>query len=137
DDPAPYLKTFDPRNKSAKTEPARLVEFIKLINKNDPKEFAKTIEAKTEVDAFLRVTAVMLFAGAFDQLTGWNPHNYFLYHDARRDRLRFLPWDLDVGSCETDFGKVRVLADWNAAWPVPTIGAPNPLLERIVAAPAL
>jgi spore coat protein CotH len=90
-----------------------------------------------EVDDFLRVTAVMLFSGAFDQLTGWNPHNYFLYHDAKRDRWRYLPWDLDVGFCETAFGKIRVHADWNAAWPVPATGAPNPLLERIVADPVL
>jgi hypothetical protein len=137
DDPALYLKTFDPRNRSAKKEPARLVEFIKLINKTEPKEFAKTLEAKMEVDDFLRVTAVMLLAGAFDQLTGWNPHNYFLYHDAKHDRWRYLPWDLDVGFCETAFDKIRVLADWHAAWPVPRTGAPNPLLERIVADPVL
>jgi hypothetical protein len=137
DDPDLYLKTFDPRNRSAKKAPAKLVGFIKLINKTDRKEFARTLESKMEVDDFLRVTAVMLFSGAFDQLTGWNPHNYFLYHDGKRDRWRYLPWDLDVGFCETAFDKVRVLADWNAAWPVPATGAPNPLLERIVDDPAL
>src|SRR5215208_5030183 len=137
DDPALYQKAFAAKTRSAKKEPARLVEFIKLINKTEPKEFAKALDAKMEVDDFLRVAAVMLFADAFDQLTGWNPHNYFLYHDTKRDRWRYLPWDLDVGFCETAFGKVRVLADWNAAWPVPAGGAPNPLLERIVADPAL
>ena len=137
DDPALYLKTFAAKTKSAKEDAARLIEFIKLINRTEPKEFAKTLESKMEVDDFLRVTAVMLFAGAFDQLTGWNPHNYFLYRDANRGRWRYLPWDLDVGFCETAFGKIRVLADWHAAWPVPTSGAPNPLLERIIADPAL
>ena len=137
DDPAPYLKTFAAKTRSAKKEPARLVEFIKLINKTEPKEFAKALDAKMEVDDFLRVTAVLLFSGAFDQLTGWNPHNYFLYHDGKSDRWRYLPWDLDVGFCETAFGKVKVLADWHAAWPVPKTGAPNPLLERIVDDPVL
>jgi len=137
DDPAPYLKTFEAKNRSAKKEPVRLVEFIKLVNKTDPKEFAKVLDAKMEVDDFLRATAVMLFSGAFDQLAGWNPHNYFLYHDGKRDRWRYLPWDLDVGFCETAFNKVRVLADWHAAWPVPATGAPNPLLERIIADPVL
>ena len=111
--------------------------LFKLINQTEPKEFAKTLEAKMEVDDFLRVTAVMLFSGAFDQLTGWNPHNYFLYHDAKRDRWRYLPWDLDVGFCETAFEKIRVHDDWHAAWPVPATGAPNPLLERIIADPVL
>jgi hypothetical protein len=137
DDPALYLKAFTPKTRSAKKDPARLVEFIKLINRTDPKEFARVLESKMEVDDFLRVTAVMLFAGAFDQLTGWHPHNYFLYHDRRRDRWRYLPWDLDVGFCETAFGRIRVLADWHAAWPVPAGGAPNPLLERVVADPVL
>jgi spore coat protein CotH len=137
DDPDLYLKAFAAKTASAKKEPAKLVEFIKLINKTDPKEFAKALDARMEVDEFLRVTAVMLFAGAFDQLTGWNPHNYFLYHDAKRDRWRYMPWDLDVGFCEVAFDKIRVLSDWNAAWPVPATGAPNPLLERIIADPVL
>lgn len=137
DDPAPYLKTFAPKTKFAKEGAVKLVEFNKLINKTESTEFAKTLEANMEVDDFLRVTAVMLFSGAFDQLTGWNPHNYFLYHDGQRGRWRYLPWDLDVGFCETAFGKVKVLADWHAAWPVPKTGAPNPLLERIVADPVL
>ena len=137
DDPTLYLKAFEAKTRSARKEPTRLVEFIKLINRTDPKEFAKALDSRMEVDEFLRVTAVLLFSGAFDQLTGWNPHNYFLYHDGKRDRWRYFPWDLDVGFCETAFDKIRVLADWNAAWPVPTTGAPNPLLERIVADPVL
>lgn len=137
DDPALYLKTFAAKTRSAKKVPARLVEFIKLINQTEPKEFAKALDSKMEVDDFLRVTAVMLFSGAFDQLTGWNPHNYFLYHDAKHDRWRYLPWDLDVGFCETAFDKIRVHADWHAAWPVPATGAPSPLLERIVTDPVL
>lgn len=47
-----------------------------------------------------------------------------------------MPWDLDVGFCETAFGQVRVLDDWNAAWPVP-IGRTSPLLDRIIEDPKL
>ena len=137
DDPALYLKTFAAKTKSAAKDPARLVAFIKLINETRPDEFAKALESRMEVDDFLRTTAVLLFAGAFDQLTGWNPHNYFLYRNRKLDRWRYLPWDLDVGFCETAFGQVRVLDDWHAAWPVPRTGAPNPLLERIIADPVL
>jgi hypothetical protein len=137
DDPALYQKAFLAKTKSAEKEPARLVEFIKLIHKTDTQEFVKALDAKMEVDDFLRVTAVMLFAGAFDQLTGWNPHNYFLYQDRQQNRWRYLPWDLDVGFCEIAFGKIRVLDDWNAAWPAPRTGASNPLLERLIADPVL
>ena len=134
--PATYQRAFEPETKSAKQGQPRLVEFIKLINQSKPSDFAANFDATLEADDFLRVTAVMLFSGAFDQLTGWNPHNYYLYYDAKHARWRYLPWDLDVGFCEVAFGRIQVLADWNAAWP--TAGQmPNPLLDRIVADPAL
>lgn len=137
DDPSIYKKTFEAKSESAKKAHLRLVEFIRTINQSKTSDFAAKLEATMELDDFLRTAAVMLFSGAFDQLTGWGPHNYYLYHDARRDRWRYLPWDLDVGFCEHAFGRVHVLADWNAAWPVAPSGRPNPLMERIVADPAL
>ena len=136
DDLSAYKQAFEPETKSAKKGQRRLVEFIKMINQLPEKDFAAKLDSKMEVDDFLRVTAVMLFSGAFDQLTGWHPHNYYLYRDGKQDRWRYLPWDLDVGFCEIAFGQIHVLADWNAAWPVAG-PMPNPLLERIVADPAL
>lgn len=135
DDPAAYERAFEPETKSAKRGRARLVEFLKMINESPAKDFAANLDAKMEVNDFLRVTAVMLLSGAFDQLTGWHPHNY-LYYDGKHDRWQYLPWDLDVGFCESAFGHIQVLADWNAAWPVAG-QQPNPLLERIVADPEL
>jgi hypothetical protein len=137
DEPALYRKAFDPKTKAAKRHPEKLVDFVKLVNATKPADFARTLDANMVTDDFLRVTAVMLLAGAFDQLTGWNPHNYYLYLDTKANRWRYLPWDLDVGFCETAFGKIRVLEDWNAAWPVPTTGAPNVLMDRVVGDPAL
>jgi spore coat protein H len=135
--PSVYKKAFEAKTDSAKTSRDRLVEFIRMINQAEPRDFAAQLESKLEVEDFLRVSAVMLLSGAFDQLTGWNPHNYYLYHDAKHDRWRYLPWDLDVGFSETAFGKIHVLADWNAAWPVAPSGSPNPLMERIMADPTL
>jgi len=137
DDPSAYERAFEADTKSAKQNGRhRLVEFIRMIDQSPAKDFAANLDAKMEVDDFLGVTAVMLFAGAFDQLTGWHPHNYYLYYDGKHDRWRYLPWDLDVGFCEVAFGRIQVLADWNAAWPVAG-QMPNPLLDRIVADPAL
>lgn len=136
DDTSAYERTFEPETKSAKKGMLRLVDFIKMINQSPEKGFVEALDSKLELNDFLRVTAVLLFSGAFDQLTGWQPHNYYLYCDGKRDRWRYLPWDLDVGFCEIAFGAIHVLDDWNAAWPV--AGAvPNPLLERIVADPIL
>ena len=135
-EPASYTRAFSPENRSAKRGQQRLVEFIRMINETSPNEFPTRLESATELDEFLKITAVMLFSGAFDQLTGWNPHNYYLLYDTKQERWHYLPWDLDVGFCEVAFGQIRVLADWNAAWPAPG-QLPNPLLDRIVANPEL
>ncbi|MEO2018080.1 MAG: CotH kinase family protein [Fuerstiella sp.] len=137
DDPSVYKTAFEAKSDSAKRARAQLVDFIRMINQTEPDEFAAALEASMELDDFLRVTAVMLFSGAFDQLTGWGPHNYYLYHDPGHDRWRYLPWDLDVGFCENAFGRINVLADWHAAWPVAPSGRVNPLMERITADPTL
>ena len=137
DAPSFYKKTFEPKSDSAKKAYPHLVDFMRMINATEPDEFAAALESSLELDDFLRVSAVMLFSGAFDQLTGGAPHNYYLYYDTQRDRWRYLPWDLDVGFCENAFGRLHLLADWNAAWPLPPSPGPNPLMERIVADPAL
>ena len=137
DDPAAYKKAFDTKNKDSKDDLATLAAFIKTVSEAQKGDVATTFESKLELDDFLRVTAVMCFSGAFDQLTGWNPHNYYLYHDRTHDRWRYLPWDLDVGFCEVAFGRVHVLDDWNAAWPMTPNGTPNPLLDGIVNDPSL
>ena len=136
DDPSAYSRAFEPETKSAKKGQRRVVELIGMINKSPVKDFATNLDLKMEVDEFLRTTAVLLFSGAFDQLTGWNPHNYYLCYDEKLERWHYLPWDLDVGFSEIAFGQIHVLTDWNAAWPVAG-QLPNPLMDRIVADPAL
>ncbi len=130
--PAAYHQAFEAKNNLAKKNTGKLVDFIRLINQAKQPEFTTQLKARLALDEFMRVTAILLFAGAFDQLTGWNPHNYYLYHDLKQERWHYLPWDLDVGFCEIAFGQIYVIEDWHAAWPVP--GATNnPLLEAIIA----
>ncbi len=88
------------------------------------------------LDHFLKTTAVMLFAGCFDQLTGWNPHNYYIYRHPKTGRWSYIPWDLDVGFADHAFGQIPVIDGWNAAWPIPG-GPPKPILENITADPKL
>jgi hypothetical protein len=83
-----------------------------------------------DVDPFVKLTAVMLLAGAFDQYTGWLPHNYYLYRNPADGRWAYIPWDLDVGFAENAFGRVPVLDGWHAAWLVPVPG--RPLMERLL-----
>ena len=127
---------FEPKSKTARTDARDVLELISRINRTPPPDFDTMLQGSIDVDAFLQTMAVMLFAGAFDQLTGWNPHNYYLYHEPKADRWHYLPWDLDVGFADNAFGRVPVIAGWNAAWPIPG-GSPRPLIERIVDNPRL
>ena len=138
DDTSAYKKAFESKSKTAKKERKRLVQWIKQINEAEQSKIPEFLESQLELNDFLKTTAVLLYAGAFDQLTGWNAHNFYLYFDRQKNRWRFLAWDLDVGFSEVAFGRILVLADWNAAWPIPTSSrSSNPLLERIVADPNL
>ena len=136
DNPNSYSQAFEKKNDLAKMETDELVDFIRFINQSDDENFIQQLPNKLALEDFLKVTAIMLFGGAFDQLTGWNPHNYHLFFNSETDRWLYMPWDLDVGFCEIAFQRIRVLEDWNAAWPNPK-GEQNPLLERIIQSPEL
>lgn len=110
-----------------------LVEFIRAIDPSAGEP--RPLEQVFEIDAFIKTTAVMLFAGAFDQYTGWGPHNYYLYRNPVDRRWTYIPWDLDVGFADRAFGHIPVLEGWHAAWPVPVPG--RPLMERLVSNPVL
>ena len=129
DDPLLYRKTFEPKGKNDSLLP--VVSLIREINETSPEMFAQRLRELLDVDAFISMMGVLLLSGAFDQYTGWGPHNYYPYRGSSSGRWTYLPWDLDVGFVESAFGRVPVIDGWNAAWPVPV--SPRPLLERIVA----
>jgi hypothetical protein len=127
---------FEAKSPFAYKDARDVLELISKINQSPTADFSKIMEETIEMDAFLQTMAVMLFSGAFDQLTGWGPHNYYLYHDPQSGRWHYLPWDLDVGFADNAFRRVPVISGWNAAWPVMG-GSPSPLLERIIENPKL
>ncbi len=136
-EPTAYQQAFEAKNDAATNRREELVDLIRLINHSDQPTFQQQFAQHFNVDDFIKTTSVMLLAGAFDQLTGWNAHNYYLYLDPSTGHWTYLPWDLDVGFCETAFGRIHVLRDWNATWPVPITGNGSPLLERIISQPEL
>ena len=127
---------FEPKSPSARDDARDVLELIARINQTPDEDFARVMEASIEMDAFLKTMAVMLFSGAFDQLTGWGPHNYYLYHDPASKRWHYLPWDLDVGFADNAFRQIPVIAGWNAAWPMMP-RPPSPLVKRIIDNPQL
>lgn len=133
EDPAAYRKAFELHAGDDREAFGALVDFVRVVN--DPSVTAAELELHLDVEAFLKITVVMLLAGAFDQYTGWLPHNYYLYRNPRNHRWTYIPWDLDVGFANNAFGRIPVLEGWNAAWPAPVPA--RPLMERLVTDPVL
>lgn len=128
-EPSLYRKTFELHAGNAEPAYAALTEFIGALA--TPGAESTDLNRILDVESFLKTTAVMLLAGAFDQYTGWGPHNYYLYRNPSDHRWTYIPWDLDVGFADHAFGRIPVLAGWHAAWPAPVPG--RPLMERLIA----
>ena len=127
-DPALYRRCFELHAGHEVEANVQLVEFIRAMD--SPTGTEAELRRCLDVDAFVKTTSVMLLAGAFDQYTGWGPHNYYLYRNPIDQRSTYIPWDLDVGFADKAFGHVPVLDGWHAAWPAPVPG--RPLMERLI-----
>ena len=132
-DPNLYRRTFELHSGEEAAAFTALVELIHALNQ--PAGSRAELDALLDVESFLKTTAVLLLAGAFDQYTGWGPHNYYIYQNPADHRWCYLPWDLDVGFADRAFGRVPVLEGWHAAWPAPVPG--RPLMEWLVSDPVL
>ena len=128
DDPSMYQQAFELHAGKKAEAYGSLLEFVRAIN--EPGTTEDELRRRLDLNSFLTTTAVMLFSGAFDQYTGWLPHNYYLYQNRSDHRWSYIPWDLDVGFADNAFGKIPVLHGWNAAWPAPLPG--RPLMERLI-----
>jgi hypothetical protein len=129
DHQALYQQSFEVKMGREPDAYAQLLEFIRSID--TPAGTETELSRHLDVEPFIKTTAVLLFAGAFDQYTGWGPHNYYLYFNPADQRWTYIPWDLDVGFADQAFGKIPVLDGWHAAWPAPIPG--RPLMERLIA----
>ena len=71
-----------------------LVHFIKTLHLANDAQFRAEIEQLFNVPSFLRVLAVDVLTGSWDDYWFWN-NNYYLYHNQRTDKFEFIPYDYD------------------------------------------
>lgn len=125
-----YGLSFEPKTHEDVADYTALMELAMLLRDVPDEVLEQTLQARFALEPFLKTMAVMTFSGAFDQYTGFNPHNFYLYDDPKTGQVHYLAWDLDVGFADNAFGAVPVIDAWNASWPAPKI--PRPLVERIL-----
>jgi len=130
DDGAAYTGLSAKSNEDT-ADRADLAALARLLDQTADADLVPALRASFDLEGFRRLTAVLLLAGAFDQYTGFQAHNYYLYREPDSGRWTYLPWDLDVAFADNAFGRIAVLDGWNAAYPLPVV--PRPLLERLVA----
>jgi spore coat protein H len=90
-----YTPTWRPDRDATPDEQKKVMEFANLVSQPDLALFKEKIDSYLDVDKFLRFIAINAFLLNWDgYLTGG--HNFYVYLDPKDDKIRFLPWDLDL-----------------------------------------
>ncbi len=108
-----------------------LVSFITFLNNTSDSEFARLVEERFNVRAFLKYLALNTLMGSWDDYW-YLKNNYYLYHNAATDKFEFIPYDYD-----NTYGIDFVGGDWGRR-DIYLFGHPSeprPLVARILAIP--
>jgi len=92
-----YQGKYDPRGATSENT-RRFAEFLKLVDEKhtpDEETFRERIGGFLDVDAFARFLAVNVVLSNTDSFLAMG-HNYYMYLDAKSDKVHFIPWDLNL-----------------------------------------
>lgn len=90
-----YESLYRPDDKPLVGQSKRVIEFARLVNGSDDKQFRSAIDSYLDVDGFLRFIAVNALIVNLDTLLVM-PQNYYLYLHPSNEKFVFFPWDLDI-----------------------------------------
>jgi len=135
DDPTLYAigthQTFEIKTNEDTADRSDLVALMSTLDHGTSDDVA----AAVDLDGVVALMPVMMLGGAFDQYTGFQAHNYYLYRDPSTSKWSYIPHDLDVGFADNAFGMIAVIDGWDAATPRPI--SPLPLVDRVLDDPDL
>ncbi|HYE87316.1 MAG TPA: CotH kinase family protein [Vicinamibacterales bacterium] len=92
-------ESFPKKTNAAEADWTDIEDAISALNarRDLPAAWRARLEARFEVDGFLRWLAFNTIIDNHDAYGGLSPHNYYLYGSPRhRDRLFWIPWDHDL-----------------------------------------
>ncbi|RIK73314.1 hypothetical protein DCC62_17635 [candidate division KSB1 bacterium] len=109
-----------------------LVSFIGFLNNTSDADFARAIEERFNVRAFLKYLAVNTLLGSWDDYW-YLQNNYYLYHNTVSGKFEFIPYDYD-----NTYGIDFVGGDWGTRdiYDFGHPSEPRPLVTRLLNIPA-
>ncbi|MFN9374446.1 MAG: CotH kinase family protein [Planctomycetaceae bacterium] len=92
---------------------------IASILANPGNDYVARLSQRIDLDQFVKFWAIESLLGFWDGYAN-NQNNYYIYHDPRDDRFRFVPWGADMTLSPPFFpgqgGKKSVYAKGQLAW---------------------
>lgn len=106
-----------------------LAAFIVFLNRASSPEFVTEIEDRFNVPQFMKILAVDVSVGSWDDYW-YLKNNYYLYNNRAENRFEFIPYDYDntfgIDWFNIDWG-IRTIYSWG------NLSEPRPLVTRILA----
>ncbi len=134
DDWKRYEKPFAPKREPTAAEKARVIAFVRLVQKADDAAFRAGIADYLDVDAYLRFLATTSFVANPDSFFTLG-HNFCLYLHPDTKRFHFFPWDLDRAFANLPImGTPEQQMDLSIAHPY---GGTHKLTDRVLALPSM
>lgn len=102
-----FQASFPKKTNDADEDWTDIQDAIATLNssRSDGAVWRARLEARFEVNGFLRWLALNTMVGNNDAYGGLSAHNYYLYGSPRhRDRLFWIAWDHDLSLSGTSFG---------------------------------
>lgn len=132
-----YRPIYDLKTNEATSDHAALREFVREINAREGQDLVDYMEARFEVERFIRYLAMGIYINNLDDYR-FLANNYYLYFDDK-GKADFIPYDFDIslatnwhGEMEYDefinqdiFKTKSIPANWGDA-------SPRPLVDKVL-----
>lgn len=129
-----YVTRLEPKRTANPGEINRIFAVGKLVAEGSDDEFRAKIGSFIDLDNYLRFLAITAYISNPDCFFVLS-HNYYLYLDAKTQKLHFFPWDLDRAFANLFFlGTNNQQMDLSFIRPY---GPEHKLTERILAMPGM
>ncbi len=90
-----YSHLYRPEDQPSLAQSKRVIDFAKVVNLSDTKQFRDLIGSYLDIDGFLRFLVVNALIVNLDTLLAM-PQNYYLHLGEDTNKFVFFPWDLDI-----------------------------------------